>query len=221
MPDQPILRLEDLNFGYAGRPALFTGLCFALAPGEQVGLYGPNGCGKTTLLRLIMGLESAQSGRVLFHGAPVNDPKSLHRLRCNVGLVLQNSDDQLFSPTVLEDVAFGPLNLGLNKREAKDRAMETLEGLGLAAFAPRPTQHLSGGEKKMVSIASVLAMRPEALLLDEPTAFLDDSSREKIVEILKLQSIARIIVSHDKDFLEQTTSARLCIKAGRLEAFSA
>ncbi len=216
MSDNPILALEHITFGYAGRPALFKDLDFALHSQEHIGLYGPNGCGKTTLLRLIMGLETPQGGRVLFHGAPVNDSRTLYRLRCGIGFVLQNSDDQLFSPTVLEDVAFGPLNLGLSRRAARDRAMETLERTGLAAFADRPAHRLSGGEKKMVSIASVLSMRPEALLLDEPTAFLDDASRETIVGILRQQALARIVVSHDKDFLEQTTSSLVSIRDGRL-----
>ena len=216
MSDNILLALENITFGYTGRPALFNGLCFDLRQQEHIGLYGPNGIGKTTLLRLIMGLETPQSGRVLFHGVPVNDRRSLHRLRCSIGFVLQNSDDQLFSPTVLEDVAFGPLNLGLARHAARTRAMETLESVGLAGFADRQTHRLSGGEKKMVSIASVLSMRPEALLLDEPTAFLDDGSRDKIIDILQRQNISRIIVSHDKEFLKQTVSSFLCISNGRM-----
>lgn len=214
MPDIQILALEGLTFGYAGSSLLFSNLCFELRENEQVGLYGPNGCGKTTLLRLIMGLETPQGGRVLFQGVTVDDNKSLHRLRCGVGLVLQNSDDQLFSPTVLEDVAFGPLNLGLKKKEAKVRAMETLASLGIESFADRPTHCLSGGEKKMVSIASVLAMHPKALLLDEPTAFLDDASRDRITSLLHGLKIAQIIVSHDKDFLKQTATSFISIRNG-------
>ncbi|CAK7058443.1 MAG: Nickel import ATP-binding protein NikO [Desulfovibrio sp.] len=212
MPDTAVLALEDITFSYEGRPPLFEGLSFSLRRNERVGLHGPNGSGKTTLLRLIMGLETPQKGRVLFHGSPVNDGASLHRLRCGVGFVLQNSDDQLFSPTVLEDVAFGPLNLGMNRHEARNRAVETLESLGLSAFAERQTHRLSGGEKKMVAIASVLSMHPEALLLDEPTAFLDDDSRDKIVEVLRAQTIARIVVSHDKAFLEQVSDSSLALK---------
>lgn len=209
MPDTPILALDHIAFAYAGRPALFSGLCFGLHRHEHVGIYGPNGSGKTTLLRIIMGLEPPQSGRVLFHGVPVTDGKTLHRLRCGIGFVLQNSDDQLFSPTVLEDVAFGPLNLGLSRREARDRAMETLESMEIAALADRPAHRLSGGEKKMVAIASVLSMRPEALLLDEPTAFLDDDSRDRITGILQSRDVARIVVSHDRAFLERTASVFL------------
>ena len=221
MPDNPILALEHINFAYDGRPALFDNLCFTLSRENHIGLYGPNGSGKTTLLRLIMGLETPQSGKVLFHNVSVDNAHALHRLRCGIGFVLQNSDDQLFSPTVLEDVAFGPLNLGMKRREAKDRAMETLESMGQAALADRQTHRLSSGEKKMVSIASVLSMRPEALLLDEPTAFLDEVAREKIIHILQGQNLARIVVSHDRDFLEQTASSFFYIKDGGLHSLLA
>ncbi|MCC8193424.1 MAG: energy-coupling factor ABC transporter ATP-binding protein [Deltaproteobacteria bacterium] len=220
MADDPILALEGITFGYAGSPALFDGLCFTLRPHERLGLYGPNGTGKTTLLRLIMGLETPQRGAVLFHGEPVKDRQTLHRLRCRVGFVLQNSDDQLFSPTVLDDVAFGPLNLGLKRGAARDRAMETLESIGLGNLAERPTHHLSGGEKKMVSIASVLSMRPEALLLDEPTAFLDDDSRDRIARILCGQNLARIVVSHDKTFLDRTACSLVTIRQGAVTEFT-
>lgn len=217
MSDTPLLALDNITFGYAGRPALFTGLCFALRRKEKIGLYGPNGSGKTTLLRLIMGLETPQSGRILFRGVPVEGEKALHRLRCGIGFVLQNSDDQLFSPTVLEDVAFGPLNLGLKRHEARARAMETLESMGLAAYADRQAHRLSGGEKKMIAIASVLSMRPEALLLDEPTAFLDDDARDRIIRILRQQDIAGIVVSHDKAFLERTTPSFVAINNGTID----
>ncbi len=216
MPDKRILTLEAVSFGYAKRPLLFSGLGFTLRQGEQIGLYGPNGCGKTTLLRLMMGLETPQSGHILFHGHSIREDRTLYRLRCGVGFVLQNSDDQLFSPTVLEDVAFGPLNLGLPRNEARDKAMKTLADTGLAALAEKPIHHLSSGEKKRVAIASVLSMQPEALLLDEPTAFLDAPSREKIIHLLKQQDTARIVVSHDRDFLEQTTSVIMRIEGNRL-----
>lgn len=207
MDAAPILSLERIDFAYPGRPALFRNLCFQLRRGDRVGLHGPNGSGKTTLLRLIMGLETPHAGRICHYGAAVDNAATLRKLRCGVGFVMQNSDDQLFSATVLEDVAFGPLNLGLTRCEARDRAMETLEGLGLAALAGRTTHRLSMGEKKMAAIASVLSMRPEALLLDEPTASLDDEARGRIFEILECQRLALIVASHDRDFLERTATA--------------
>lgn len=203
----PILTLENVSFAYPERPLLFDRLGLDLREHEQLGLYGPNGSGKTTLLRLVMGLEAPQSGRVLFRGIAADHEKTLQKLRCGIGFVLQNSDDQLFSVTVLEDVAFGPLNLGLKRNEARDRAMETLESLELTKLADRVTHRLSVGEKKMVSIASVLSMRPDALLLDEPTASLDDDSRRRIIDILQRQNLARIVVSHDRSFLRQIASS--------------
>jgi cobalt/nickel transport system ATP-binding protein len=202
----PILALENIAFAYPESPGLFDGLDFVLREHERIGLYGPNGSGKTTLLRLIMGLEVPQRGRILFRGEPADLGVTLQKLRRGIGYVMQNSDDQLFSLTVLEDVAFGPLNLGLRRREARDRAMETLGDLGLTKLADRSTQRLSAGEKKMASLAAVLSMRPEALLLDEPSADLDEESRSRIIGILQRRRLTGIVVSHDKDFLQQTTS---------------
>ena len=219
MNDNPIIALEQVDFAYTGRAAprpVFNGLSFVLRPGERIGLHGSNGTGKTTFFRLLMGLEKPRSGRLLFHGAPVTTAGELHRLRCAVGYVMQNADDQLFSPTVLEDVAFGPLNLGLPRDEARDRAMQALESTGLAGLAGRATHRLSGGEKKLVSIASVLSMHPEALLLDEPTAFLDDASRERMLEILGSLHLARIIISHDREFLQKTATAFVTVRDGAL-----
>ena len=159
-----------------------------------------------------------QSGQVLFHGVPLNDEKDFHGLRCKVGFVLQHAEDQLFFPTVLEDVAFGPLNLGLAADEARERAIETLRDLGLAGFEDRLTHRLSGGEKKLVSLASVMAMQPEALLLDEPTNGLDNDARQRIIDILSSLETARITISHDWDFLAQTSTQYLTIAHNHLHS---
>lgn len=211
-----LVTLESADFAYPGKPCLFKGLDFALRPGMQIGLHGPNGSGKTTFFRLLMGLEKLHSGSLLLHGKPVRSEADLRRLRCTIGLILQNAEDQLFSPTVLEDVAFGPLNLGLGRDEARQRAVETLESMGMADFADRLTHRLSGGEKKLISIATVLSMRPEALLLDEPTAFLDEGARQKLIAILRALPTPRIIISHDHCFLEQTASLFMSVSAGKL-----
>ncbi len=171
---------------------------FALYPDRKIGLYGPNGSGKTTFFRLIMGLAAPQEGRILFHGRPLETEKDFRELRCKVGLVLQHAEDQLFCPTVLEDVAFGPLNLGCTQDEARDRAASTLERLGLAGFENRLTHRLSGGEKKLVSLATVLVMEPEAL--------------QRIIGVLKTLPTARIIISHDWDFLAETSSEYLTVE---------
>ncbi len=216
MPDCALISLEEVRFGYFGDPPLFDGLNFSLHEDERIGLFGPNGSGKTTLLRLLMGLERPQAGRLLLETSPVVQRQDFYRLRRTVGFVLQNSDDQLFSPTVLEDVAFGPLNLGMTRQDARDRAMETLERLGIADLAEKPIHRLSGGEKKMVALSSVLSMRPRALLLDEPTNFLDEAYRENFITLLQRESLALVVVSHDREFLRRTASAFLTIRHGTL-----
>lgn len=213
---EPVFALEHVSFSYPGGRLLLNDVSLALRPGESVGLYGPNGSGKTTLFRLITGLARPAEGRVLFHGQPVNDEKGFAALRRKVGLVLQHAEDQLFCPTVLEDVAFGPLNLGLRPDEARERAVATLHSLGLAGFESRLTHRLSGGEKKLVSLAAVMAMRPEALLLDEPTNDLDPEARERITALLREQTTARMIISHDWEFLAATSTRYLSIADGRL-----
>ncbi len=216
----PIFALDEVSFAYPeGRP-LFDCLNFALRDGESIGLMAPNGSGKTTLLRLTMGLERPLSGRVLLRGAPVADARAWRELRRKVGVTLQAADDQLFCPTVLEDVAFGPLNLGLGRDAARDAALEALRLLGLEGFEHRLTHKLSGGEKKMVALASVLSMRPQALLLDEPAAGLDQAAEKRLMDILKELPAARLVISHDRSFLRETVSRALTIADGRLEAIT-
>lgn len=216
-----IFSLKNVSFTYGQEEAarvVLRDVNFSLLPGQRIGLYGPNGSGKTTFFRCITGLASPQNGCVLFHGLPLSEEKDFYPLRCKVGFVLQHAEDQLFFPTVLEDVAFGPLNLGLTADDARDRALATLRNLGLAGFESRLTHRLSGGEKKLVSLAAVMAMQPEALLLDEPTNGLDNDARQRIIEILDSLSTARITISHDWDFLARTSTRYLTIIEGRLNA---
>lgn len=216
MSETPIFALENVSFSYPSGREVLHDVSLAFAPGRKIGLYGTNGSGKTTLFHIIMGLLAPQKGRVLFRGEAVRGEKEFRALRREVGMVLQNAEDQLFNPTVLDDVAFGPLNLGLSVDEARDRSLETLRELGLNGFESRLTHRLSGGEKKLVSLATILSMRPKVLLLDEPTNGLDPQTRERIVEILNAVPTARIIISHDWDFLAQTTTQFMTIKDGRL-----
>jgi len=211
-----LFALENVSFAYPSGREVLRDVSFAFEPGRKIGLYGTNGSGKTTLFHVIMGLAAPSKGRVLFHGSPISGEKQFRALRSEVGLVMQNAEDQLFNPTVLDDVAFGPLNLGLSAEEARERAEETLRELGLEGFGNRLTHRLSGGEKKLVSLATVLSMRPSVLLLDEPTNGLDPQTRERIIEILGALPTARIIISHDWDFLAQTTTRFMTIKNGRL-----
>ncbi|GEM_PF-81016 len=200
-----LINLKDIHFSYPGPRKVFEGLNFQLRDGERVGLIGPNGSGKTTLFQIIMGLIKPSSGVVELFGQPMKDEKDFRRMRLKIGLLFQDPDDQLFSPTVLEDVAFGPLNQGKSVEEAKGIARETLDSLGLKGFEDRVTHKLSGGEKRLVSLATVLAMRPRVLLLDEPTTGLDMETTERLVDILNGLELSYIFISHDMDFILQTT----------------
>lgn len=219
--EENIFSLEQVEVTYTGTRGprrVLQDVSFALAPGQRIGLYGPNGSGKTTLFRCITGLVRPSKGLVRFHGKALHDEKGFHALRCKVGFVLQHADDQLFFPTVLEDVAFGPLNLGLSAAEAGEQARATLQRLGLFGFEQRLTHHLSGGEKKLVALATVLAMDPEALLLDEPTNDLDQDARQRLIDILCDLPTARMVISHDWDFLSRVCGEYRTIREGHLLA---
>ena len=214
--EAPVFRLSGLGFAYAsGRPVL-DGLDFELRAGERVALIGSNGSGKTTLLRLMLGLVRPQRGTVEAFGAMRSTEAEFFEVRARAGLLFQDSDDQLFSPTVIEDVAFGPLNFGRPAKEARAIAMETLAALGLVELANRSTHKLSGGQRRLVALATVLAMNPQALLLDEPSAGLDEPNVERLIAILDRLPQARIIISHDADFLARTTTRKCRLQAGRI-----
>jgi cobalt/nickel transport system ATP-binding protein len=200
-----LIELEDISFSYPGRKPVLKDLSFRLYEKERVGLIGPNGSGKTTLFHIIMGLLKPTSGSMTIFGERVVDEKNFRSIRQKIGLLFQDADDQLFSPTVLEDVAFGPLNQGRSVHEAKEIARETLGSLGLEGFEDRITHKLSGGEKKLVSLATVLAMKPLVLLLDEPTTGLDEETTDKIIGILGGIDISYVFISHNMDFIDQTT----------------
>jgi len=200
-----LINLEDIHFSYPGRKPLLQGVSFQLRAGERIGLTGPNGSGKTTLFHVIMGLLKPTSGNMEILGKRMKSEKDFHTVRQEIGLLFQDPDDQLFTPTALEDVAFGPLNQGKSIPEAKRIARETLSFLGLSDFEERVTYKLSGGEKRLVSLATVLAMKPKVLLLDEPTTGLDSETTEMMVQILKQSELAHVFISHDMDFIMQTT----------------
>jgi cobalt/nickel transport system ATP-binding protein len=205
---EPLIELQNITFTYPGAPQpVFQDFHYQLLPGEHIGLIGPNGCGKTTLLHLIIGLLRPQTGSIVIFGREVKKEKDFVGVRQKVGLLFQNADDQLFCPTVLEDVAFGPLNQGKPPAEAIQIARETMARLGLTGFEDRVTYKLSGGEKKLVSLATVLAMEPQLLLLDEPTTGLDETTKHRLIHILQSLDIAYMIVSHENDFLEHTVKA--------------
>ncbi len=214
---QPIICLNEISFSYPGAAApVLDRLDFDFYAGERTGLVAPNGSGKTTLFHIIMGLLKPDGGKVKIFGRPVSAEKDFLEVRHRIGLLFQDADDQLFSPTVLEDVAFGPLNLGKSKREAVDISRRMLSSLGLEGFEDRITLKLSGGEKRLVSLAAVLAMEPEVLLLDEPSAGLDEKTKEQLVRILKNLDISYIIVSHEFDFLAELAESIYTLQNGKI-----
>lgn len=214
-----ILFLEDICFAYPFGKSVFNKLQFELHRGEKVGLIGDNGSGKTTFLHIIMGLLRASSGTITIFGKPVETEHDFRMAREKIGFLFQNPDDQLFSPTVLEDVAFGPLNLGKSPEVAREMSLNTLKALNLEGFEDRITYKLSGGEKKLVALATILVMEPSLLLLDEPTTGLDEDTRNRILSILNHLDISYVIVSHEFDFLEHSTREIYGIEDGRIEFY--
>ncbi|MBU1170271.1 MAG: energy-coupling factor ABC transporter ATP-binding protein [Proteobacteria bacterium] len=206
-----LIKLEGLCFTYPGRtsPSL-DHLDFTLCAGDRIGLTGHNGCGKTTLFHLIMGLVKPSAGTLRIFNEKRIREKDFVPVRKKIGLLFQDSDDQLFCPTVLDDVAFGPLNMGKSYGEARDIAMAALRDVGLKDFDQRITHKLSGGEKRLVALATVLSMDPQILLLDEPTTGLDPETRERLMTILNRLDKSMILISHDHDFLSRVTHD-LCI----------
>lgn len=212
-----LVQIDGLRFGYDPGRLLLDGCDFRLEAGQRVGLVGPNGSGKTTLLAMIVGLVKPAEGRIEVLGKHRRSEAEFREIRGRVGLLFQDADDQLFCPTVAEDVAFGPLNLGKSRRQVQRIVAETLASLGLAGYEERITYKLSGGEKRLVSLATVLAMEPEILLLDEPTAGLDEEAIERVTEILLGLPQAMLIASHDRPFLARVATRSLRLAGGALE----
>ncbi len=216
-PETPLLELRNISYSHPGSPdPLLSDINFQVSR-ERIGLIGPNGCGKTTLFHLIMGLLTPDTGEIILEGKTVTTQKDIRILRQKLGFLFQHSDDQLFSPTVLEDVAFGPLNLGYSPDAAREVSIQTLEQLGLKGFEERITHRLSGGEKKLVALATILAMKPQLLLLDEPSNNLDPATRERLLEILRNLEPAHVIISHDLDFLASSCTKLYSIHDGRMQ----
>ncbi|MEN6518638.1 MAG: ATP-binding cassette domain-containing protein [Methanospirillum sp.] len=196
-----ILEARDLRYGYPRGDEVIRGISFHVRRGEKIAIVGPNGAGKSTLLMMFNGMLRPDAGTMLYDGRPIlYDARSLRTLRKSVGFVLQNPDQQIVAPTVYQDVGFGPTNLGLPEDEVKRVVRDTLRAVGLEGFDLRPTHRLSGGEKKRVAIAGVLAMEPEVLVFDEPTSSLDPGGSEEIMELLdelNSQGTTIVVSTHD------------------------
>ena len=213
----PLIELRDVHYAYAGHAPALKGLSMALESDERLVISGPNGAGKSTLLRIIVGLQRPNLGTVHAFGVKRNEEKDFAEVRRRAGFVFQDPDDQLFCPTVVEDIAFGPLNLGKSKAEAQQITLEILSQLDLLHLKDRITYKLSGGEKRLISLACVLAMEPEVLLLDEPTNALDEKNEARLTEILLSLPQAMVIVSHDANFRNTLAHRQLYLKQGVLQ----
>jgi len=209
-----VIRLTSVNFSYADKPDVLKKITFTVTQGESVGVIGPNGAGKTTLFLLLCGILKPSAGRILMMEQDV----VYKGFNPGVGYVFQNPDDQLFSPTVWDDVAFGPINMALPRQEIDARVQKALEISGCRELAQRPSHHLSGGEKRMVAIASVLAMQPEIMIYDEPTASLDMRARRKVINLIKSERKTNLIASHDMEFILETCARVIILNNGEIVA---
>ena len=215
-----VLETKNVSYRYPdGTPAL-EDVNFSAAQGKMVALLGPNGAGKSTLFLHFNGILRPSAGTVMVENVPLTyDKKSIMKVRQKVGIVFQNPDDQLFAPTVEEDVAFGPLNVGLDQDEVERRVAESLERVGMAGFEKKPPHHLSGGQKKRVAIAGILAMSPEIMVLDEPTSSLDPKGASRILHLLhKLnqEGMTIVISTHDVDLVPLYASQVYIISEGHI-----
>ena len=211
-----MLEFRNVSFGYDRTSPVIRDLSFKINDGETVGLIGANGAGKSTVMKLILGLLSGE-GEILLDGVEVKK-ETLSDIRKKIGFVLQDSDDQMFMPTVYEDMIFGPMNYGMSREEADKRADEVLEKLGITALKHRHNHRLSGGEKRMAAIATILAMEPEVILMDEPTAALDPYNRRIVINAVNGLSQTRIITSHDLDMIMDTCERVILLSSGRIAA---
>ncbi|WP_250125255.1 ABC transporter ATP-binding protein [Chroococcidiopsis sp. CCMEE 29] len=211
---EPAIATQGLCFSYAEQPDVLQDISLTIQPGERVGLIGPNGSGKTTLFLLICGVLRPTGGKMLLFGKPV----AVGEFRSEIGLVFQNPNDQLFSPSVRDDVAFGPENMGLSSTEVEERVQEALSLTGVQRLADRVPHNLSGGEKSMVAIAGVLAMRPQMVLYDEPSANLDIRSRRRLIDFLQTSKETILISSHDLEMILEVCDRVLLLDEGQIIA---
>ncbi len=213
----PALRVSGLRFSYPDGTKVLDGVDFSMAPGERVALLGPNGAGKTTLLLHLIGILGGGEGSISVAGTRLGDD-SLHEIRRRVGLVFQDPDDQLFMPTVYEDVAFGPANFGVARGEMDERVAAALRAVGMEGSEHRAPHHLSGGERRRVAVATVLACRPEILVLDEPSSNLDPAGRRELAEVLERLETTILLVTHDLPYALQVCRRAVVMNAGTIVA---
>ncbi|GHS87849.1 cobalt ABC transporter ATP-binding protein [Synergistales bacterium] len=213
------LEVVNLNVKYDAEDArrALRGVTFSLSDGERVALLGANGAGKSTLLLTLVGVVHPESGEVAIDNA-ITTKDTLRHLRSKVGMAFQNPDDQLFMPSLYEDVAFGPRNYGVSEPEIADRANAVLTQLGISHLRERMTHRLSGGEKRLAALAGILVMEPSVLLMDEPTSFLDGRSRRRLIEILRGLPQAMLIATHDIALASELCGRTILLQEGQVRA---
>ncbi|HMZ14031.1 MAG TPA: ABC transporter ATP-binding protein [Mycobacterium sp.] len=209
----PAIRVENLSYRYPDGRVALDGVDLNIAPGERVAILGPNGAGKTTLMLHLNGVLSASSGTVEIGGMALNR-KNLREIRRRVGVVFQDPDDQLFMPTVAQDVAFGPANFGVTGDALAERVQAALEIVSMTQHADRSPAHLSGGQRRRAALATVLACEPEILVLDEPSANLDPVARRELAETLATLSATMVIVTHDLPYAAQLCERAIVLDSG-------
>ncbi len=210
-----MIKFENVSFSY-GEHTVLDNVSFEINEGEQVGLIGANGAGKSTIMKAALGLISC-GGEITIDSMPM-ERGNLPAIRKALGYVLQDSDNQMFMPTVLEDMIFGPINYGMSREEAEKTAEETLAQLGLEYLKNRHNHKMSGGEKRMAAIATILAMKPKAMLMDEPSTALDPQNRRTLIRALNALPITKIIASHDLDLILDTCDRVLLLSDGKIAA---
>ncbi len=217
MEKKPIIQVDNLKFTYPDGQEALKGVSFTIYEGESIALLGPNGAGKSTLLLHLNGILKGE-GEIKVAGISLKNG-DLYEVRRKIGFVFQDPDDQLFMPTVYEDIAFGPLSFGVSPEEVEKRVKKALNEVGLPGFEKRAPHHLSLGEKKRVSLATVLSLEPEILVLDEPTSNLDPKSRRELIQLLKSFAHTKIIATHDILFAYEVTEKTLLLYQGKLVAY--
>lgn len=210
-----MIKFKNVSFSY-GEHTVLDNVSFEINEGEQVGLIGANGAGKSTIMKAALGLISC-GGEITIDSMPM-ERENLPAIRKALGYVLQDSDNQMFMPTVLEDMIFGPINYGMSREEAEKTAEETLAQLGLEYLKNRHNHKMSGGEKRMAAIATILAMKPKAMLMDEPSTALDPQNRRTLIRALNALPITKIIASHDLDLILDTCDRVLLLSDGKIAA---
>ena len=211
-----MIEFENVTFGYGEGKKVLDGVSFCVKKGEQIGLIGANGAGKSTLMKAMLGLVHTE-GKIIVNNLEVCH-ENLGKIRQILGYVLQDSDNQMFMPTVYEDMIFGPLNYGMKREKADEMVQNVLEKLNLVHLKHRQNYKMSGGEKRMAAIATILAMQPEVMLMDEPSTALDPKNRRRLINILKELTTTKILASHDLDMVLETCNRVLIMSDGKIVA---